>query len=246
MKPLERFNELDVWRGIALIGMILFHSVFLIDYLGYREFSYFQGIWHVMARFVQFSFLLLVGISLHVSYQRSIILKREKSYFLFQQLKRGLLVFLCGLLVTLFTWYFAPDDYVRFGILHFIGVSIILLTFFADKPFIALFVSGLAVVITPLVSHSTTSVPALLALGFRYPFQSIDYFPVFPWIAIPAFGIFLGSLMYQNYERRWEILKMFSFNNPLAKLGRHSLLVYLLHVPLLLAIIYGLGLLIQA
>jgi len=237
MEKRERFAELDMWRGIAIIGMIIYHGVFMIDYVGYASITYHQGAWLVGARLIQLSFLLLVGISLHLSFQKSRRSKATPFHFLLRQFKRGILVFSCGLLITLATGIFIPEDFVRFGILHFIGISIILLSFVASRPWAALVISFLVFVCSDLVRQTVVTSAWLIPFGFRFPFQSVDYFPIFPWLAVPAFGIFLGALLYPDYQRRWNTLKLEDSANPVMFLGKHSLFVYLLHVPVLLGLI---------
>ncbi len=72
---------------------------------------------------------------------------------------------------------------------------------------------------------------------------SVDYFPVFPWFGVFLIGIFLGNVLYPKYERRIQIpdLSRFFVVRFFCFLGRHSLTIYLLHQPILILLLYVLG-----
>ena len=80
-----------------------------------------------------------------------------------------------------------------------------------------------------------------LWLGFvPQNLQTLDYFPLLPWLGVMSLGIFMGGLFYQNYNRsfnipdisQFSIVKLFNF------LGKHSLLIYIIHQPILLLFLY--------
>lgn len=190
-----------------------------------------------MGRVVQWSFLLLVGIGLRLSYQKNLEKGLDKRAFLFRNLKRGAFVFACGMIVSLATWLVIPEAYVRFGILHLIGVSIMLLSLIADRPSMALMVSGALFAASFFTQAQDTSVIWLSVLGFPVPgLQTLDYFPILPWMAVPSLGIFLGALYYGN-TRQPFFQKGSSGLAPYIKIllwcGRHSLLIYMVHIPVL-------------
>lgn len=242
MKEMKnRFLELDLWRAIAVLGMIIFHIIFFLNYFSVMPFTYYEGGWHVLARTVQWSFLLLVGIGIHLSFQKAQKQKFSYSKFLIKQLKRGLIVLFCGMLVTFFSYLFAPEIYIRFGILHFIGTSIIILSILADQPFLSLFMGFIFYGLSFWTRSTVVSFPWLLIFGFQVPdFSSLDYFPLFPWLAIPSFGIFLGSLLYKNFERRFSMPNSLQESKGLilfSILGKKSLIIYLLHGPIIIALV---------
>jgi uncharacterized membrane protein len=81
-------------------------------------------------------------------------------------------------------------------------------------------------------------------LGFRpAQFYSVDYFPLLPWFGVVLMVIFFGNLLYSDYSRRFQLvdLSFFSGIKVLCFLGKHSLLIYLLHQPLIIAVLYLLG-----
>jgi len=222
-KPQPRFWEVDALRGIAIVMMIAFHLAFDLSYFGNYDLNIHSGLWRLFGRATASIFILLTGISLSLSHSRSAT-GMEK------YLKRGLKIFCWGLLITLITRLFFPAEFIIFGILHFIGLSIIL-----SYPFLGQkrwnLIIGLAIIIVGL------SLKGPLPL-FPTPFRTFDYFPLFPWFGLIPIGIFLGNSLYPNHTRRFSIPEL---STPLSLLGRHSLLIYLLHQPVLIALLYALG-----
>lgn len=214
-------------RGLAVLGMIIFHFFFILDFYGIYQSEMFSGWWHVLGQFVRFTFLILVGIGMVISYQRSRSLLR--------QVKRGIIVLIFAMVVTFATWFFVPDQYVRFGILHLIGTSIILLSLIVRWRFIALLLAIFAMSFGYYVSDG------VFILFQNSTIQTIDYFPIFPWIGATAFGIFLGHIFYTKERARLNF--GFLQKVPLIFLGRHSLLIYMLHVPIILALLFAFGIL---
>ena len=137
----KRFVEIDLLRGLAIIGMVIFHAFFILDYYRVVDFYMYSGGWFVLARTVQFLFLGLVGVSMSLSYQRS------KVGFLKRHWNRGLKVFFLGILISFVTLIVIPSEYVIFGILHHIGVSIIVMTLFVGRRYYSLGFAIIAVLI---------------------------------------------------------------------------------------------------
>jgi len=243
MNSSKRFTELDVWRGLAISAMVIYHYFYLLDYLGEQSFMIPEGGWLIFARLIQWSFLLLVGISLHLSWQRNVKKGKSNEEYLNRQLKRGLFVIGFGMVITFVTWMIIPDWFIFFGILHLIGVTILLLRYIAGKPLLALFLSVIIHIVSMWTKTQWLSMTIWTIFGFKVAgFKTLDYFPIFPWMAIPALGIFLGAFLYRNYERRWPVLSLsgdFSASKILSAIGKKSLIIYMVHVPILIGIISG-------
>jgi len=211
--------------------MVTFHVLFMLNDSGIYSVNVHSGFWWWFARVTAGTFIFVVGISLTISYSNSAELRRF--------LLRGLKVFVLGLAVTLITWLSLEDRYVIFGILHFIGVAIILGYFFIRFRFFNLAL-GIACIAAGVYLYGLRfSFGWLLWLGFLpkgyYP---ADYFPLLPWLGIALMGIFCGKLLYPNGNRRFRIR---DFHNPVTRplcfLGRHSLIIYLIQWPIVLAIL---------
>ena len=246
MNQVSRYPEIDMVRGVAILMMILFHTLFDLNYFHILSLEIYTGFWHYFAFATASLFLLVVGISLGISRARAkpglsghrLVLK-----FVY----RGAGIFLLGLLVTLGTWLYLREGFIVFGILHLIGVSIMIspLFFRFKKGNIAL---GILFILTGYVFSLISGPVWLLPLGIHPPdFLSVDYEPLFPWTGMVLIGIGAGGYLYPEGMRRFTLPKIPRFFIlPLAFLGRHSLLIYLVHQPiiiLLLAAVSGITIL---
>jgi len=227
----KRYWEIDSLRAIAISMMITFHVLFLLNDSGIYSVNVYSGFWWWFARVTAGTFIFVVGISLTISY--------SKSPQILRFLLKGLKVFALGLGVTLITWIFIPERYVTFGILHFIGVAIIIGYFFIRFRFLDLAL-GIACIVAGVYLHGLRfSFGYLLWLGITPKgYQAADYFPLLPWLGIVLLGIFFGKLLYPNGARRFKIGE---FYNPIAKplrfLGRHSLIIYLIQWPVIMGVL---------
>lgn len=247
----KRFIEIDFLRGMAVLGMVIFHLFFVLDYFEVIENEMYEGGWLVLARSVQFVFLGLVGVSLALSRQKAGEISGSEGKsggFYFRQMRRFFWVLAMAMLVTLFTYAAVPDAYVKFGILHLIAVSIFLLMFLSGGKWLNLFLGIAALLIAILIKDIEVTAPLLYPFGFDFVgINTLDYFPIFPWISMPLFGIFLGNFFYGGFQRRLWAKKFICFESsflgkvPVLFLGKHALLIYMLHIPLILLMLYAVG-----
>jgi len=227
----KRYWEIDSLRAVAIIMMVTFHVLFMLNDSGIYSVNVHSGFWWWFARVTAGTFIFVVGISLTISYSKSPQIRRF--------LLRGLKVFVLGLGVTLVTWFTLGEKYVLFGILHFIGVAIILGYFFIRFRFLNLAL-GVACIVAGVLLHGLRfSFSGLLWLGFLPKgYSPADYFPLLPWLGIALLGIFFGKLLYPNGNRRFNIRE---FDNPVTRplcfLGKHSLIIYLIQWPVIMGIL---------
>ncbi len=234
---MKRFWQIDAARGLAVIGMIAFNYAFALTFLGKASYPVESGPFWWFARAVAFSFVFLAGISLTLSYARS-----KKTLHLQQltgkYLKRGIWIFFLGMLITLATWIYEPRATIWFGVLHLIGFAILIsvpLIRIKNSTLVVLSVSAVAIGL--FLNTLTFDFPYLLWLGFQpRNFYTFDYFPVFPWYGFFLFGIIAGR--HFNDKKPAEYTGSFQvLISPLQTLGRNSLLIYLIHQPLLLLVL---------
>ncbi len=225
----ERFWEIDLLRGIAVLMMLLSNLVTDLDYFGF-----FQGnvFWWWLARVTATIFLILVGVSLYLSYARS---GKGWGYYL----RRGARIFSYGMVITLITWIFLEEGFIVFGVLHLIGVAIILGYLFLRSRWASLIAGGIFILLGMFLGGFRVGFPWLIWLGLRFPgFYFLDYFPLLPWFGVVLLGIFLGNVLYRDYRRRFSLGELtFSGGRFLSWLGRHSLVIYFLHQPVFLGMI---------
>ena len=235
-----RYQEIDMLRGIAILMMILFHTLLDLNFFMIFPVEISGGFWRYFAFATASLFLLIVGISLTLSRTRA---KRVISgHALVQKfVYRGTGIFLLGLLVTAGTWLYVREGFIVFGILHLIGVSIVISPlFFRFKKLNA--VLGLLFIAVGIFFSTITGPIWLLPLGIHPAwFYSLDYEPLFPWFGVVLIGMGLGEYLYPENVRRFALPQIPSvFMQPLAFLGRHSLMIYLVHQPVIILLLAAL------
>ncbi len=238
----DRFWEIDALRGIAVLMMITFHAAFDIYFFGDHGLDVHRTIWWLLARATATIFIILVGISLSLSRSRLGEVSRNRLYE--KYMKRGLKIFSWGLMITGITWIFLRGSFIIFGILHFIGISIILAIPFFKRRYSNLIFGAILFIVGVVLYTMEFDFSYLLWLGFQPEgIYTLDYFPLLPWFGVVLIGIFIGNTFYSDFERKIDLpdLSQRPLIKQLALLGKHSLLIYLLHQPLLLLLLYGLG-----
>jgi uncharacterized membrane protein len=239
----KRFWELDLIRGLAVVMMIIFHVLFDLDHFGNFDIVVGSGFWHLFAIVTASLFIVLVGISLTLSFARAKMMYGKNLSA--KYLKRGAKIFSLGLIITIITWFAMGEYVIIFGILHFIGISIILAYPFLRFRLLNLFLGVAVITLGLLIKRSAVITTLLLPLGFSpVGFYSMDYFPLIPWFGLVLVGIYLGNSVYHDFSRRFQlpdysdrpVIRGFCF------LGRNSLVIYLIHQPVLIVSMYVVGL----
>lgn len=244
----NRFWEVDLLRGSAVVLMVLFHLAFDINYFGVASLDVHSGFWFLLGRLAAFLFVLLVGVSLVLSFWRA-ELQGTASGFPRRLLKRSLWLLTLAMGITLATYLFIKEGFIVFGVLHLISISIFLAYPLLRLSSINVAVLGLLFIfIGWYFSNVSFGSPWLIWVGLApAAFYTLDYFPLFPWFGVVLLGAALGNCFYRGYRRRMELpdLSCSPLVRPFAFLGRNSLLIYLLHQPLLIAILWIAGVISQ-
>jgi len=241
-KHRDRFIELDALRGIAIGLMIFLHLLWDLDYFGVVPLNH--EVYQIQ-KMVPLMFFALVGICLAICQQKKKTMPQEKQKQFNRHLAiRGLKICGLGLIITIISLIFMPDRPVIFGVLHFIGLSIILSVPFLKLKKYNIFAAGIVALMGLLISNITIGNPTVfhLIVGvhqadvWRY---TIDYFPLFPWFSAVLFGIFLGDILYNGNERRFNLPGISNYRpiHALSWIGKHSLAIYLAHQPILAAML---------
>lgn len=220
----RRIWELDALRGLALLGMIGIHLIYdLVDLFGVWHWQ--QPVWYLLFKNNYGAiFLLISGISATLGSH---------------PVKRGLQVFLCGFLCTaatvgMFLLGAAGKDIIIYiGVLQCLGLCMMLWPLFRRLPQWGLVGLGLLMAAAGLYLRTKAfPFPWLMPLGFApYGFASSDYFPLLPNLGYFLLGAALGKKVYGDKQSRF-LTARFPF---LQWCGRNSLLIYLLHQPILAA-----------
>lgn len=231
----NRFIAIDVARGIALIAMTIFHFGWDLENFGIaRAGMTLEPQWKYFARAIAASFLVLVGVSAWFAHRNGI---NKRSL-----LKRVALVGGAALVITIVTWFATPNSFIFFGILHNITVSSVLVLLLLRAPWwICL---GLALVFfigAFQFASSSFNAPWVWWTGLNElrP-QSNDYVPLFPWFGWVLVGF--GTAKLADFLGVLEKLSSGTANSVPAKflaiIGRHSLIYYLLHQPIMIGLLY--------
>ena len=134
---------------------------------------------------------------------------------------------------------------IAFGILHVIGVSVILAYPLLEYrlPNLFLGLSLIAIGAYMMVRDVSSESPWLLPLGV-VPEGMImpDYRPLLPWFGVVLLGLFAGKVVYGGGKRPAGLAQRTpAVARPLVPLGRNSLFIYLVHQPILVAVLVALG-----
>lgn len=237
MDAASRFPEIDAARGIAILMMIVFHFVFDLNFFGIVPVTVSAGFWRWFAMATAALFLVIVGISLVISRARAAA-TLSGSALVKKFLLRGAGIFALGLLVTLATWLYVPEAFVLFGILHLIGVSVMLSPLFFRFGKYNLLL-GLLCIAGGTMAGTIHGPVWLLPLGI-YPasFVSVDYTPLVPWFGAVLAGMGAGEFLYAGGVRRFGLPCLPDrVLWPVAFLGRHSLAIYLVHQPVIILLL---------
>lgn len=238
-KP-RRIYLMDELRGLAVFCMIFYHGFYTAGFLfGNEVGAYFFRFFMPAEPFFAGLFMFISGIACNLSHSN---------------LFRGLKLLALALGVTLVTWLAVPEDIITFGILHFLAVCMILAGLL--KPVVDRYrFSWIPVAVCAVLYLCTRNIekgflgpcaPLLLPLpqvlyatNWLAPlgmhgssFASADYFPLLPWIFVYAAGVFVGKLAKAG---KFPELSYRSQVPPLSWMGRHALILYLVHQP----VIYG-------
>ena len=232
----SRFWEIDLLRTVAIAMMITFHTLYLLNFFGIRDTGVPAppyGFWWWFPRMTGGLFIFTAGVSLTIAY--------SKVRTIWPFMRRGLEIFAWGMGITLITWVISRQGYVRFGILHFFGIAFILAPFFTRFRFINLILGAalMAVGIYLQLQRIYVDSPWLLWLGLMpRGFSTWDYWPLLPWLGLFLVGMFCGTMLYPQGNRRFGIHE---FTDPVTSAmtlpGRHPLMVYLAQWPAIIGIL---------
>ena len=229
----KRIWELDVLRGLCILGMVVVHFMYdLVELYGLIEWEY-PPLFSFVMNWGGVLFLLISGICVTLG-SRCI--------------RRGLLVLACGVVVSAVTYgmyhfgFSGKSIIIYFGVLHCLGTCMLLWPLFRKLPHWALAAIGLVLVIAGLYLKTLPGIshPWLMIFGLPWAgFASSDYFPLLPYLGFFLIGSALGKSVYRKKE---SLLPQVNPKNFLIRFfslfGKYSLWIYMLHQPVLSGIFY--------
>ncbi len=208
--------------------MVAYHTAYDLQHFYSWDIDVFSGGWKMLQLTVASLFLLLVGASSSISHRHP--------------LKRFIKIGAAALFVSIATYIIDPETYVRFGILHLIAVSAVILPPLRRLN-AWLIVPGIALILPrDLIASIDIDSSFLIPFGIRLDgFTTVDYFPIVPWFGVILMGCGIGHLLFTRYANRkifrLEAGKLRSLE-ALSWPGRHSLLLYLIHQPIIIGLLW--------
>lgn len=262
----QRFHILDEIRGITLCSMVAYHAVWDLVYMFGRDWAWYRSDFaYIWQQSICWSFILLSGFCFSFGKKK---------------LRRGLVVFGAGVVISLVTELFMPQNRIRFGVLTLLGSSMLIMAFFERvKERISprnnkgsdnktkqsgvraetwkTVVCFILFAITKRINYGVlgfadvklADIPSSFYtfgdvgnfLGFtEMTFYSTDYFSLMPWFFLFLTGYFLHKWFVQQ-EWMDMLAKLPSLGRWWRPLGKHSLLIYMLHQPVIYGILYVLA-----
>jgi uncharacterized membrane protein len=223
-----RLIPLDLARTLALLCMVAFHFTFDLALFGHIPFDTMsQPFWHYFARMIAGSFLFLSGISLWLAHGQGM---RWPAFW-----RRFAQIAGAALLVTLASIWFVPGGTIWFGILHAMAATALIGLVALRLPWLVTL--ALAALIFSLAWGPRFAAfdPLWLVwtgLGQTRPMMG-DYVPLVPWAAPALAGIaFARALRLDRLPARPASPLLHRLAFP----GRHSLVIYLIHQPILISL----------
>jgi len=238
-----RYTELDAIRGVAICMMVIFHLVFDLSFFSIYQVETSHGFWRLFGYLTAGLFVLVAGVAVALREGRTP--PSISGYArVFPFFKRGFYLIGVGLLVTIGTYIFLHGEgYVIFGILQLIGTSTILAPLFFRLGKKTLF-PGIIIILTGWMITLPNGPVWLLWAGIHpVDYISVDYTPLIPWFGVFLVGMAMGAWLYPNGLRSFQLPDRVEQTLYLPSIpGRHSLIIYLVHQPvllLILSVLYG-------
>jgi len=255
INPQPSFNRLpfiDWLRGFSIFLMIIYHMCYDLDLFGYIDTAFGHGYWKPFRYVIVIGFLSLVGVSL--------VLVHSKTFangIRWQSMKkRSIQLLLACIAVTVSSYFIAPTKVTVFGILQLILVASWLALPFLNKPLTALVIGVIIFALGHTISHPFFDPIQWHWLGmYETKRKALDYAPIFPWLGMVLMGIPLSYWFLKNptgkklaatdlsQTRFLSAIRLNLFNQSLQWMGKHSLVIYLVHQPILFGVFYGIELL---
>lgn len=228
-----RLVVVDVVRGVAILGVVLFHLVWDLNLYGYLPQGFASHpLWIAFGRILAATFMALVGVSLVLAFYRQF---RPRPFA-----RRLAVIGLSAVAVTVATYFAFPDAFVYFGILHAIFVASLIGALLLRLDVATLAQSGVFVLMAGLMgSFAAFDTRWLAWIGFSSQVPpSNDFVPVFPWFGLTLLGMAIAK---HGLEQGWDAYlrrrRSTQTTRALAWAGRKSLLIYLVHQPVMLSVL---------
>ncbi len=233
-KKASHYAFIDLLRGIALLLMFIYHFCFDLNYYQFIQTDFYNNPGWIYFRIVIVSlFLWVMGVSLWLATEKGI----KPAHYL----KRLALLSLAAAAVSLASYISFPNSVIFFGILHFILVASIVGLLFIRLYYANLLLGTVLIVIGSYYSNTLFNHASLQWFGLmtHKPITE-DYVPFLPWFGVVLLGLFSAQFIFKyrhlKFISRWR--EKSAWQKLTGCMGRHSLLIYLVHQPVFLGILF--------
>lgn len=230
----ERFARLDALRGAAIVWMAGFHFCFDLNQAGFISQNFYADpLWTTQRSAIVSLFVFCVGLS------QAVALDQGQGSARFW--KRWAQIAGCALLVSAGSWFMFPRSYISFGVLHGIAAMLLVLRLAAPARGWLWLLGALCALLPVWVAHPFFDSRATNWVGLvtHKPITE-DYVPLLPWLGVALWGLAAGQWVLRQ-RRGWLVdglpASLRVVAAPLAWLGRRSLLFYMAHQPVLIALV---------
>lgn len=214
MKTNERSINLDILRGFAVLQMIVFHFAYDLTAFKFLNINFSAGFWYWFPRFIVFCFLTAMG--------QSLVYVHGQRFYANKMWSRFIKIAGFALLISIITKIMFPNNWIYFGTLHCIAVATLIGAPIARFPKLNLNLS-IFIIISVFAFNITFE-----KLSSIVKIKSMDFIPIYPWYFVVGLSIFLAHLKFKLPSVPENKLTLL-----IAKIGRKSLSIYLIHQPIL-------------
>lgn len=223
-RPIKRSRFLDAYRGLAVLFMMVFHFSWDLSHFGFIEYSIHDPFWVYFRSLILTLFLTAIGWSTYLTLKKG----PNASFW-----KRNSKLLLCASVISLATYLSVPDQWIYFGILHFIFIASLLTQPLAKWPIVSAII-GVVILLIYHTTHYLTFPNAFVTITnyLHLPQSTLDIVFPFPWIGVILMGPLLGYLNWHKCPTPTSLLI-----DILIFLGRYALPIYLVHQVLLFTLV---------
>lgn len=224
----KRLLWVDALRGLAIVLMVFFHFCYDLRYFGYVDWNIPNGPnWRPFRYLILTLFISTLGLSLFLAHGNAI---RWVEFW-----KRLAWLLIAALGITAMSLVMFREGWIYFGILHFIAFASLIGLLFLRVPILACLVGA-----SILFGYWLGFLPSYWPFHYiadALPSYTEDYVPIFPWLGIALLGVGLAGLA----PIRKIDIPPFRIATWLAFLGRHGLIIYVIHQPLFFGAFFVFG-----
>lgn len=224
-----RWDAVDLLRGVAIVAMIVYHFCFDLAYHGWIRADFaedWRWIWFRIP--ILGSFLFVAGVSLALSHASA-----ESAAHFWRRVGK---ITLAAALVSAGSYLVFPQSFIYFGVLHAIALMSVLARPLLRLRWLMLPAAIAIIAIGNLVRSPVFDTAWLNWIGMMtFKPRTEDYVPLLPWFGMMLLGAWVGW-MGTRVEAIRDVLSRWRMPGGLCWigwLGRHSLVVYLVHQPLI-------------